>query len=147
MSPGSTGGVDVYYCNRGQRGAHPRPFRVSEKRLLPWIKAEAKLFRGPDAVILDGERYDDSADRRALEAMRGRIADSIIDAGLADLNAKREAHGERLQLVEELPESIDWEHDPPDAINGVLRTLWEYVELDADLRPVRAEWRVPQWRA
>ena len=76
----------------------------------------------PEQVIEDGDAFDDSADRRALGAMRGRIADSIIDAGLADLDAKREAAGERLQLIRNVPQEIDWDA-PVDAINDVLPSV------------------------
>jgi hypothetical protein len=108
--------------------------------------AEADRLYPPGAVIEDGGMYDDSADRGALEAMRGRIADSIIEAGLADLDARRAEHGERLQIVRDVPQSIEWDVWSPDTINAVLRAMWEYVELDQNLMPVRAEWTVPEWR-
>jgi hypothetical protein len=42
--------------------------------------------------------------------------------------------------------AIDWSW-PAERINGVLRAMWEHVELDDRMRPVRAEWLVPEWRA
>jgi hypothetical protein len=42
--------------------------------------------------------------------------------------------------------AIDWSWSA-ERINAVLRAMWERVELDDRMRPVRAEWLVPEWRA
>jgi hypothetical protein len=144
LTPGGALTWPLYYCHAGQRGRHAKPHHVAEKALMEWIRTEAARFRGPEAVIVEGEEYDDSADRRALEALRGRIADGVIEAGIADLDAKRAAHGERIQSVQDVPAAIDWESWTPEAVNRVLRAYWEHVELGADLLPVRAEWRLPE---
>ena len=41
--------------------------------------------------------------------------------------------------------AIDWTW-PSERLNVVLRALWERVELGPDMRPLRAEWLVPEWR-
>ena len=150
MSPGS-GGVgsgDTYYCNRGQRGLHGRPTNIAESKLMPWVKAEAdRLVMGVDEVITPGEgRYDDSVERQSLEALRGKVSDAVIAAGIADLDAKRAEHGERAQLVHAVPPRIDWDHWEVEDINRALRAMFLSIQLGPDLLPVEAEWRVPEWR-
>ena len=61
----------------------------------------------------------------------------VISDELERLDAKS-----RLVLV---PED-DWSW-PAKAVNGVLRTILEVIELDEQMTPVRARWRVPEWRA
>ena len=41
---------------------------------------------------------------------------------------------------------LDWTW-PPEQANAVLRALWDHVELDEQMQPLQAEWRVPEWRA
>jgi hypothetical protein len=148
MSPGTGGGANGWYCGRGQRGNHGRPTYVSEARLLPWMIAEAaRLVMPGDRLERADDGYDDSAERAALEALRGKVADAIVDAGLADLDAQRAARGERARRLEAIPPRIDWQGWTTEAIHGVLVAMWAYVELGPDLSPVRAEWTVPEWRA
>lgn len=121
-------------------------------QLMPWVRDEAARLRVPEAVSV--EVTADEAERAALEAKRERIVDAYMDGTIAkaDRDRRLEAVDAALRQlavrdeIEALP-TIDWDNDPPDAINTVLRTLWEYVELDENLDPVRAQWRVPQWRA
>lgn len=142
MSPGTGGGLPGYYCGRGQRGAHPRPHYVSESKLRPWMVAEAARFRPDfDGVELAEGGYDDSAERAALEALRGKVADAIIDAGLADLDGKRAAEGEQRRHIVTVPPRIDWDGWDVAHVHAVLAAYWERVELGPDLMPVRAAWR------
>lgn len=149
MSPGTGGGADGYYCGRGQRGNHGRPYYVSEARLMPFVVAEASRLVAPgDLAERTGEGYDDSAERAALGALRGKVADPIINAGLADLAVRRAAHGEYLRHVEAIPQAVDWSQ-PPAVVNEILRALWERVELGPDLmpKPDGFLWRRQEWRA
>ena len=130
----------VYYCNRGKRGAH-QPYSISERKLLPSIKDEAAEFDRARILELQGDKYDDSTDRRRLEAARDLIGEHAYRDAVDRLDAAREAHGGRLSTLHELPDSIDWEHDDVAAVNAVLRAYWEHVDLGPDLLPVRAEWR------
>jgi hypothetical protein len=137
-----------YYCGRGQRGNHSRPYYVSESKLMTWMMAEAdRLITPGDLLEQDAEGYDDSAERAALEALRGRVSDALIDAGLADLDAKRAAHGQRRQRVDAIPPRVDWEGWSVETIHDVLAAMWEYVQLDDRMQPVEAVWTVAEWRA
>jgi len=42
--------------------------------------------------------------------------------------------------------AIDWTW-PAERINAVLLALFVSVQFDAQMRPFRAEWLVPEWRA
>jgi DNA invertase Pin-like site-specific DNA recombinase len=148
MSPGTGGGLPGYYCGRGQRGNHGRPYYISEARLLPLIQAEADRLRPPKEVIVtDG--YDDSAERAALEALRGRISDQVIAAGLAELDERREEHQAGAERALQVPPRIDWDTWDPGAVNAVLRALWESVTLGEDMlpKPDGFSWTVPEWRS
>ena len=148
MSPGTGGGLPGYYCGRGQRGNHARPHYISESKLMSSIVAEAEGLVGAPAQYEQAEGgYDDSPERAALEALRGKVADAIIDAGLADLDEKRAERGEHLHRVVNVPPRINWDHWEPAAINEVARAMWDYVQLGPDLLPERYERSVPEWWA
>ncbi len=141
-----------YQCYRGRyESNHPRPYMVSEREILPWVVAEADRLRVPH------HKFDSDADpdrRTALEERRRRVIDnyedgviekSERDAKLAAIITELEglAAAERADVI---PPTIDWTWEPA-IINEVLRALWNVVELGPDLRPVRATWLVPEWRA
>jgi DNA invertase Pin-like site-specific DNA recombinase len=142
----------VYRCLGGRAIPDHGRASVTEKRIMPWIVAEAGRTRVPADVVEVGEQ--DEAARLELEARRRRVIDNYED-GVID---KAERDAKLLKVVEELermdvthraielPQVIDWTWEPK-ALNTVLRALWEYVELDADMQPVRAVWRVPEWRS
>lgn len=138
-----------YYCARGQRDpGHGRPYTVSEKKLMVWIKAEAARLRSPyDVVESDGPEYDDSDDRARLDAARDLIGEAAYLEAIERLRAVQDAHGERQAIRQAIPERIEWETWSTEAINATLRALWHHVELGPDLLPVRADWTVPEWRA
>jgi len=140
----------AYICWRGRYDdAHPRPYMVNQTALLPWIKAEAARLRVPEAVEI--ARDDAKAD--ALEGRRARTIEAFID-GLIDKGERDRrlavigdeiATIEAVTTIEDVP-AIDWTR-PPETINQVLRALWRQVQMGPDLRPVSAEWRVPEWRS
>jgi DNA invertase Pin-like site-specific DNA recombinase len=141
----------VYRCLAGRTiGDHGR-LNVSESKLIEWVKAEAARFRIPAAEVEMGER-DDSR-RLELEARRLRVIDNYEDGVIdkAERDAKLVKIGDELanlalvSSIVNIPQAIDWSWEPK-AINEVLRALWDHVELDAAMRPVRAVWRVPEWR-
>lgn len=144
-------GYVVHRCLAGRTTVAHGRLSVSETKLLPWVKAEAARFRIPFRVV--EVREQDDARRLELEARRRRVIDNFED-GIID---KSERDAKLLHISDELsrldaadrilevPPAIDWDW-PPKEINAVLRALWEYVELDAEMRPIRAEWRVPGWR-
>jgi DNA invertase Pin-like site-specific DNA recombinase len=147
MTPQDSSRSLGYVCPQGHHDArHPRPIVVSERKLLPWIVKEAARLRLPGDVLevdVPGQDADDSADRATLAAMRERIGEVAYLAGIAALDAAKEAHTERMTELLDIPQSIDWEGWTPQAVNAVLRAYWESVELGPDLLPVRAVWRLP----
>jgi hypothetical protein len=58
-----------------------------------------------------------------------------------------DAELDRLDFIETIVEipSIDWTV-APGIVNGVLRAIWERVELGPDLMPARFIWRRQEWR-
>ena len=143
-----------YYCNRGhvEGSAGHGKYNVRESDLLPWIKAEADRWRRPDSHL---EIATANAERRVeLDAQRERLGWAVVDGLLSREEAARKSADIAAEIaaladaeaLEEIPESIDWQ-DSPEALNGLLRALWEHVQLGEDMRPVEAVWRVPEWRA
>lgn len=141
-----------YQCNRGKvegATAHGK-YNVTEADLLPWIRAEAgRLAPNVDAVQMGEET---SRRRDELDAQRERLGWAVTDGLLTREQAAAKATAiaaetAKLQEREEIigiPE-INWDA-PPEAVNGILRALWAHVELDAYMQPVRAVWRVSEWR-
>ena len=137
----------VYICQRGRRDpAHPRPYSVAESKILDWVKDEASRLRVPGVVELsapDARRDELEEDRRRAGVAYN--ARAMTDLDFAATIAKIDAELDRLELTElvvDVPSAIDWQWERG-AVNGVLRTVWEHIELDRDMKPVRAEWRLP----
>jgi len=140
-----------YFCGIGTRDPrHARPYSVSERNVEPWIRTEIGRLRTPDRVL--AAEADDQT-RVELTARRDRLIESYIE-GLID----RPSRDQRLQVVDQqlakldatgrrvaIPE-IDWTW-PIGELNVVLRSVIHHVELDEQMRPIRAEWLVPEWRA
>jgi DNA invertase Pin-like site-specific DNA recombinase len=140
-------GGPVYYCNRGKRGDH-KPYAIAEAKLLPWIMEEADRVMDPsDAVYTDsGETTDTSADRQRLEAARDLIGEEAYAAALAKLDEQDAAGAERARILKAIPPPVEWKRWSTEDINKVLKARFDHIELGADLMPVRAEWRYPEWR-
>lgn len=143
-------GVSGYYCSRSYRIPQHGRMHTPERPILEWAKAEAARLRPPSELmeIDDG----DAASRRRIEQRRTRVVDAYVDdvidkaerdRRLRKLDDEADALAARTYL-EAIP-VIDWNW-PPAEMNGVLRAMWEHIELDADMRPVDAVWRVPEWR-
>jgi hypothetical protein len=150
MTPGGRLDLPGYWCTRGQLdAAHPRPFSISESKLLPLIRAEADRLRIPGELLESpGPEYDDSADRARLEAARDLIGEDAYLSALARLEAARGAHSERQAIVSAIPPRIDWERESVPDINASLRALWDHLQLGPDLLPLPDgyAWKVPEWR-
>ena len=114
-------------------------------------EVEAARLRVPEGIV----GADDAERRAELQARRERVADALI-AGLIDkpraiaeggaINAELDRL-DGAKLITTIPQAVDWTSWTPSALNEVLRSMWKYVELGPDLRPVRAEWLVPEWRS
>jgi hypothetical protein len=94
--------------------------------------------------------------REAVTARLARYAELYAEGGPNGITRERyEAEKARARteldaLVSEatlttVPEAIDWSK-PATTVNEVLRSMWRYVQLDADMRPVGAKWIRPEWR-
>lgn len=141
LGPGSI----AYYCRTGHLDTrHGTPYMVSERKVLPWVKAEAARLRVPSSV----EVAVDDARRDALAAKRGRWAELFatnridlptFDAKVAPIDEEMARLRLSAQRIVEVPR-IDWDEDEPGDINVVLRAMWSEVILGPDLRPVEAVW-------
>jgi hypothetical protein len=122
---------------------------VSESTILAWAKDEAARLVTPPAVrfeLEDAARREELAEdrRRAGIAYQSRaIGDDEFSATIAGIDAELARLDDRAAAIE-IP-AIDWSWPTAD-LNAALRALWAYIELDDNLRPVRAEWLVPEWR-
>jgi len=141
----------AYICYRGRYdAAHVRPYQVAEQAILPWVRNEVARLHPPEAILL---AEADTARRADLEGRRRRILDNYEDGLIekAERDRKLEAIGAELERLDATARlvvvpTIDWNGEPRD-VNTVLRAMFEHVELGADLRPVKARWTVPEWRA
>jgi DNA invertase Pin-like site-specific DNA recombinase len=141
-----------YHCRRaGTDPTHPYPRSIAENRILPWIVAEIEHLEVPiDQTIADVEA---EARRPALEARRERVTEAFLDGTIDKLRRDAEllAIADELEglsdrsVVIDVP-SIDWTW-APNELNTVLRAVLRCVELGPDLKPLWAEWMVPEWRA
>ena len=148
---GSNPNYVVYRCLQGRVDpAHGDPRSVPESRLLPWVTAEATRLRTPELVAL----VEADAQRRAeLATQRERVLD-MYQAGIlgkAERDRRLAALADQLDALDNTRRvaavpAIDWSW-PAERVNEVLRAMWEHVELDDRMRPVRAAWLVPEWRA
>jgi DNA invertase Pin-like site-specific DNA recombinase len=136
----------IYRCVATQADPRHGKASVAEARILPWVMAEAGRWTAPGdyaqvAEDTDARRAELTEQRRRLAVTYSRGAlddatyaaeDEALTAELADLDAQ----GAEREIV-----PIDWTWDAAD-INAILREMWTSVQLDDDLLPVRAEWRV-----
>ena len=141
------------YCRLGarDRATHPR-YVVTERAVMPFIRAEAARLSIPlDAIEMEANI---GARRDALEAKLHRAHELYIAGDIDRARYDREAIAVRHDLgnleAEEiavaLPPEIDFGWEPA-KLNAVLRAIFEYVDLDEQMRPVAARWTVPAWRA
>lgn len=140
-----------YYCRFGarDRAEHPR-YALTERFIIDWIMDEADRLDIPSE---DGEATPDPAARRlAIDDLFRRASRAYAAGGLTDdeFDEARRQRDTDLAALADLPVMVevpplDWSARP-EKINAILRSLWRWVELDKNLVPVRAEWRVPEWR-
>jgi hypothetical protein len=151
MTPGDRRGPRLFCYRARVDPNHPRPFGIADTKLLPAMMAEAAHLRMPSAVEVAAA----STERReALSAKRARIVDTYTDGAITkvDRDARLRDVDEALEKLDaettivDLPSVVDWTW-PPRQLNGVLRAIWERVELGPDMQPARFVWRVPEWRA
>lgn len=147
----SNAGRTLYRCIMAQNDPNHGRKSVVESALLPWVRAEAARLHGlPEAVRI---AEDAEAERAAVSSERERIAFAYGRGGMSadayvaedDRLAAELARIDAEAAAVEVP-ALDWTW-PPDEINAVLRLLWERIDLDDDMAPIEAVWRVPSLRA
>jgi DNA invertase Pin-like site-specific DNA recombinase len=148
---GSYGPYVGYQCYDGRHDPeHPRPYMVSEPVIRAWAEVEAARLRTPDRVQLaerNAERraeLDEERRRLGVAYRRRAVDDSEFEAEMARLDAEV-AEVDATEEVVTIPK-IDWSW-PPRELNAVLRALWSEIQLDSEMRPIEAVWRVPEWRS
>ena len=100
-----------------------------------------------------GQEPSDTVAAAVREKKRARVIDAYVDGTiekaerdrrLLALDAEAEASAAR-NFIDRVP-ALDWDW-APGQLNQVLRALWSEVTLGADMEPLGAVWRVPEWRA
>ena len=142
-----------YYCARATATPGHGRMYVPEAIVMEVTKLEAaRLQPGVDQVAMAEAAARELED---LDRKRSRVVDAYVegaiskgdrDARLHDLDARRDLIAAKSSWVD-VP-AVDWSA-PVDAVNAVLRALWERVDLGPDLRPLPDgfKWRVPEWRS
>ena len=140
------------YCYRGVRQGVERHghYVARQWRILEFARTEAARLAIPytHAEI----QAETSTRRELLTEQRKRLGWAVADGLLSRQSAKTRAAAidaelaalEVRETIVEIPR-IDWSA-PAAELNAVLQALWERIELDEQLRPVHAVWRVPEWR-
>jgi DNA invertase Pin-like site-specific DNA recombinase len=143
-------GYVVYRCLMGRTISGHGPQSVPETTVLAWAAEEASLLHsgGVEALIGGGDTAEQRAAvqdhiRRLNKAFVNGMPEDEYDAELESARAelaRLESSGRIVKL-----HGVRWDREPQ-TVNDQLRALWEYVEMDGQERPVRAVWRVPEWR-
>jgi DNA invertase Pin-like site-specific DNA recombinase len=151
------GGRSVgYYCARAHTDRnHPRPYVISEAKLMPAIQAEAAHLVIPgDSVELEAPSGTEEGD---LHGRLDRANDLFIAGEISRERRDREVAGvtetlARLQYAADLRRTheIDWNWDGAE-LNRHLSVIWSEIRLDANLHPLPFpggfQWHLPEWRA
>jgi DNA invertase Pin-like site-specific DNA recombinase len=134
-----------YYCASGarERATHPR-YAVREADVLDFLMAQSERLNVPaEQAALEGiEARQDAITARLDRAHELFIAGDIDRDRYATEKARAQADMDALAGTSSLADiapDVQWTK-PPETINAVLRGMWDYVELDSDLRPVRVQW-------
>jgi DNA invertase Pin-like site-specific DNA recombinase len=152
LTPTRNHGGLRYRCSRAMDDPSHGAQSVAESIVLPWVAAELELVEPPfEEVSLAEER---GGRRDAVAELRRRnlvayLAGDLDDAQYAEAKA---ALDDELEAIDAEGRAIamdmrpDWEGDDPRLLNEWARSVLEYVQLDARMRPAFAKWRLPAWR-
>jgi len=151
MTPNNARGQ--LYCSRAVTIGRDRhgAYNTTQAPILEWAKAEAAHLAVPgDVVTLAAETEQR---RQALAEQRDRIGLAVVDGLLSRDAAKAKGEAIDAELAElevreqafDIPREIPWDA-PAAALNAVLRALWSHIQLDDQMQPTEAVWRVPEWR-
>lgn len=145
-------GTTVYRCLLGDFDQdHPRK-SVAEGVIQRWAIDEMARLRPPnddDVAMVEVEEERRSLTVRLDLVKRAFLAGLMPESEMLERKAEIDAGLMRLDLAGQLVQvpPFEWDDDPQ-TTNLDLRELWEYVQLDLELRPVSAAWLVPDaWLA
>jgi DNA invertase Pin-like site-specific DNA recombinase len=164
--PGRVAGTKVsYYCAKGMatRAEHPRLY-IAESKLMPWVLAEWGRYReSEDNPSMP--RRDIAAERAVLAEKRTAVVQMRQDLIIDREEARRRIHAidEEDAALNRSSPLVAWtlvERDgrmvrqidlnflawPERKFNDVIRSIFAYIELDEEYRPLRAEWHDPSSR-
>ncbi len=146
-----SGGTTRYRCLRAETSVDHERREVGEGIVLRWAQREMARLTPPSepVTMVDLER-----ERHAITERVEKLADAFL-AGVIDkdrmLAEKAEADDAlmRLELQSQAVQvpAFSWNREPYE-VNLALRALWSAVQLGPDLRPLHAEWLLPDsWLA
>lgn len=144
-------GKTEYRCIRSETSWDHDRKSIAEATILRWAEAEVARLRPPtDAVsMVDVER-----EHQAISERVDKLADAFL-AGVIDKDrmvAEKEEADAALMRLELQSQAVripafSWNREPYE-VNLALRALWDHVQLGPDLRPLHAEWLLPDsWLA
>ena len=147
----SPGRDNRYNCRRAEQTAGHGRQSIVEAAIRPWAEAEAALLRPPVTTVALAE--DTEEQRNALRDRMTRLGRAFIEGAVPEdeYAAEKAALDQQLERLDSAGrvltlQAVDWGADVVD-VNQALRAMWSYVQLDEGMRPVRAEWTLPDWRA
>lgn len=153
----SPAGQRSYYCYRGHllgSEVHGKT-HISQRKVMTADTLPDGNTLPDELTFRLAERRvpskDNARQRAELETQRDRLrADNLelVKAGLLDKDAalrdmaKISADLERLEEQEEIVNrvTLDWQAEAQE-INGQLRSLIRWIQLDPDMQPIGIEWR------
>jgi DNA invertase Pin-like site-specific DNA recombinase len=141
-------GYVSYRCTRGRLMENHGRTHVAETVLLRWAEVEMARLRPPTELVALAENTEaeQAAIRERIDRLRvGWVAGLYPDE--ATMRAEKAELDDALMRLDLAGRAVrvppfEWDHSPRD-VNLALRALWESVQLGPDLRPVRAEWLLP----
>lgn len=151
---GTRGHYRAWRCFASPHGMreHPRPTSITDKRLMPALKAEAMRLRVPGDRLATTQANE--AEVAMLDERRARLVDALeagtltrteVEPRFAVIEAARTKIA-GTEVLDEIAQAVDWSL-PADKLTPVLTELWERVVVDLATGEIEATWRVPEWRA
>lgn len=144
-------GTTIYRCLRAETSLDHDRKSIAEAVVLRWAVVEMGRLRPPAAPV---SMVDLEVERHELTDRRDRVARAFVlgvtdEARMLQDKAELDDALTRLALQSRAVQvpAFEWHHEPYE-VNLALRDLWQSVQLGPDLRPLHAEWLVPEtWLA
>ena len=141
-------GYTSYRCEVGRYAPLHGKAHVPETVVLQWAMREAARLRPPTDRVALIEQTDTEVDalRARLDRLRVAFLAGLIDetamlaekAEIDDALTRLHLQGQAVRVP-----GVTWVLDQPVALNRALRSIWDVIQLDGNLRPVSAAWRLP----